>query len=72
MISCNIPDPEIGHNGGDVCIGEQLYQGGYQAKSWNAKKQFVNTSSVKRRGETKPMPGMRGHSDLVPNLVRVT
>lgn len=71
MMACNIPDMEIGHNGGDVCIGEQLYQGGYRMKSWNAKKQFVNTSSVKRRGDTQPMPGMRGHSDLVPHLVRV-
>lgn len=71
MIACNIPDPEIGHNGGDVTIGEQLYQGGYRMKSWNAKKQFIHTSSVKRRGETKPMPGTAGHADFVPRLVQV-
>lgn len=72
MINCNIPEPDIGHNGGDVCIGEQLYQGGYRMKSWNAKKQFIYTSSVKRRGDTKPMPGRPGHRELIPNLVKVT
>lgn len=50
MRACNIPDPELGHNGGDYTIGEQLYQGGYKLKQWNGRKQFVNTSSVPRRG----------------------
>ena len=68
MRACNIPDPEIGHNGGDVCIGEQLYQGGYRMKSWNAKKQYVNTSSVKRRGDTKPMPGTPGFDTVLAAL----
>lgn len=71
IVKCDIPDTEIGHNGGDVCIGEQLYQGGFRMKSWNAKKQFILTSSVSRRGETKPMPGTPGHAALVPTLVRV-
>lgn len=50
MRACNIPDVELGHNGGDYTIGEQLYQGGYELKAWNGQKQFVNTSSVPRRG----------------------
>lgn len=68
MRACNIPDPDIGHNGGDVCIGEQLYQGGYRLKSWNAKKQFVHTSSVQRRGKTLPMPGTPGHATWLTTL----
>jgi len=55
--NCDIPDRRLGHNGGDYTIGEQLYQGGYKMKSFNAKKQFVHTSSVKRRGITQSMPG---------------
>lgn len=58
---CDIPDvsPELGltHNGGDWIIGEQLYQGGFNAKTFNAHKQFVFTSSVPRRGVTMPVPG---------------
>jgi len=57
IVRCDIPDKRLGHNGGDYTIGEQLYQGGYKMKSFNAKKQFVHTSSVKRRGVTQPMPG---------------
>lgn len=50
MRACDIPDAELGHNGGDYTIGEQLYQGGFELKAWNGQKQFVNTSSVPRRG----------------------
>jgi len=71
IVKCNIPDPEIGHNGGDIMIGEQLWQGGLGMKTWNAKKQFIHTSSVKRRGETKPMPGTAGHDAVVARLVQV-
>lgn len=66
---CDIPDIDIGHNGGDVTIGEQLYQGGFRQKAWNAKKQFIHTSSVPRRGDTLPMPGTAGHQS--PRVVRV-
>lgn len=58
MRACDIPDPDIGHNGGDITIGEQLYQGGYEIKQFNANKQFIHTSSVDRRGVTRAMPGM--------------
>lgn len=50
MQACNIPDPALGHNGGDYTIGEQLYQGGFILNSWNSQKQFIHTSSVPRRG----------------------
>lgn len=50
MRRCNIPDPRIGHNGGDYMIGEQVHQGGYKLKQFNQKKQIVNWSSVARRG----------------------
>lgn len=46
----DIPDREIGHNGGDYMVGEQVWQAGFKAKGWNNRKQFVHTSSVKRRG----------------------
>lgn len=61
---CDIPDvsTELGltHNGGDWIIGEQLYQGGFDTKAFNAQKQFVFTSSVPRRGVTTPVPGETG------------
>jgi len=46
----NIPDPEIGQNGGDYMVAEQVWQAGYCHAGWNNKKQFVFTSSVPRRG----------------------
>ncbi|MCK4661200.1 MAG: hypothetical protein KAV82_16895, partial [Phycisphaerae bacterium] len=62
--NCDIPDAGIGHNGGDITIGEQLYQGGYRMKAFNGKKQFVHTSSVPRRGITTSMPGTAGHQEV--------
>lgn len=56
MRAADIPDLGTGltHTGGDWQIGEQLYQAGYGLKQFNGKKQFVRTSSVPRRGVTKP------------------
>lgn len=67
IVKCDIPDPGIAHNHGDVIIGEQLYQNGFRMKSFNARKQFVLTSSVKRRGVTTPVPGTHN----TPRLVQV-
>jgi len=53
-----VPDPEIGHNGTDYMIAEQLWQAGYGMKGWNNQKQFVFTSSVDRRGLTEYHTGM--------------
>lgn len=58
----NIPDPELGHNGGDYVVGAQVWQAGATVATWNSKKQFVFTSSVPRRGlhETHTaMPGWK-------------
>jgi len=75
IVKANIPDAELGHNGGDVTIGEQLYQAGFGMKTWNAKKQFVHTSSVGPRGisqkpdKNKLMPGQAGYQ--MPKLIQV-
>jgi len=53
-----VPDPEIGHNGTDYMLAEQLWQSGYGLKGWNNKKQFVRTSSVERRGLVEEHTGM--------------
>jgi len=59
IVKCDIPCGDLEHNGGDYTIGEQLYQGGYEVKAFNSRKQFVHTSSVNRRGVTTRMPGMQ-------------
>lgn len=61
MRTCDIPDPQLGHNGGDYAIGEQLYQGGFELRAWNGQKQFVHTSSVPRRGLSEPHFGKRAN-----------
>ena len=66
--TCDIPDPDIGHNGGDIAIGEQLYQGGYQMRPFNSHKEYVHTSSVPRRGPTLAMPGTVGHQNVVKQV----
>lgn len=50
MRICGIPDAEIQHNGGDVTIGEQLYQNGFAVRQFNNDKNMVLTSSCPRRG----------------------
>ena len=55
-----IPDETIGHNGGDYMLAEQLWQLGGRMKNWNGQKQFIHTSSVKRRGITEMHTGMSG------------
>jgi hypothetical protein len=60
MRAAGIPDTELGHNGGDVCIGQQLWQTGFKVKNWNGQKQFVVESSVPRRGLNEKHPGQAG------------
>lgn len=57
MRSCNVPDPRIGHNGGDYMIGEQLHQSGFKLCRFSQNKQIVNWSSVPRRGLNEPHTG---------------
>mgnify|MGYP007071586022 CR=1 FL=1 len=68
MIAADIPDLGTGltHTGGDWQIGEQLYQAGYGLKQFNGNKQFVRTSSVPRRGETKPTIDQVTNVPLLP------
>ena len=56
----DVPDPDIGHNGGDYMIGEQLWQNNCDLKDWNRNKSFVHTSSVARRGLTEVHTGQKG------------
>lgn len=55
MINSKIPDIRLSHNGGDVCIGEQLWQNGYTLKNWNGDKKTVCWSSTPRRGTSQPI-----------------
>jgi GT2 family glycosyltransferase len=57
--AADVPDPALGHNGGDYTIGAQLWQHGYSVASWNSNKQFVHTSSVPRRGLSEPHFGVK-------------
>lgn len=56
IIACDIPDARLNHNGGDITIGEQLYQGGYKMKQFNENKQYVKTSGAPRRGFRERFP----------------
>lgn len=58
IAKCDIPDPRLVHNGGDVCIGEQIYQQGYTAKHWNGDKRTVLWSSKPRRGISESIFGI--------------
>jgi hypothetical protein len=48
--ACDIPDTRLNHNGGDICIGEQLHQGGYKLQMFNKDKHLIHTSAAPRRG----------------------
>jgi ADP-heptose:LPS heptosyltransferase/GT2 family glycosyltransferase len=51
----DVPDERLSHNGGDICIGEQVWQNGYNLKSWNGDKKIVCWSSTARRGANQPI-----------------
>ena len=55
ITKANIPDVRLTHNGGDICIGEQLWQNGYTLKNWNGDKKIVCWSSTPRRGTSQPI-----------------
>jgi len=50
------PDPRINHNGGDVMMGEAIYQTGGQIKNWHY---GVAISDAKRRGYAEKPAGAR-------------
>lgn len=54
--SCDIPDPRLYHNGGDITIGEQVHQGGWKIKAFNTGKTHVHSSGAPRRGYSEEFP----------------
>jgi len=55
----DVPDVDIGHNGGDYMVGAQLWQNNCDLKDWNRNKTFVHTSSVPRRGLSEIHTGQK-------------
>jgi hypothetical protein len=55
IAKANIPDVRLTHNGGDICIGEQLWQNDYTLKNWNGDKRIICWSSTARRGASQPI-----------------
>jgi hypothetical protein len=58
MRIADIPDMRLNHNGGDICIGEQLWQNGYRVQMFNHNKALVHTSNHARRGYHEKFPWM--------------
>jgi ADP-heptose:LPS heptosyltransferase/GT2 family glycosyltransferase len=55
----DIPDTRLGHNGGDITIGEQVHQAGYLIKQWNKGKSMIACP-------TREQGGRRGYSEKFP------
>jgi hypothetical protein len=52
----DIPDVRLNHNGGDICLGEQVHQAGYGIKDFCRGKRPVAWSDAKRRGFHEDFP----------------
>jgi hypothetical protein len=59
IYACDIPDTRLNHNGGDICIGCQLQQAGYNMWLFNKDKKYVYTSHAPRRGYQETPPWLR-------------
>lgn len=59
MRQANIPDMRLGHNGGDITIGEQIHQAGFMIKQWNRGKSLIACPS-------REQGGRRGYSEKFP------
>lgn len=59
MRIAGIPDIRLGHNGGDITIGEQIHQAGFGIKQWNRGKSLVACP-------TREQGGRRGYSEKFP------
>ena len=57
--AANIPDVRLGHNGGDITIGEQMHQAGLGIQSWNKAKSLIACPSRENGGR-------RGYSEKFP------
>lgn len=55
-----VPDARLAHNGGDICIGEQVHQGGWKLADFSNNKNVVRWSGYPRRGLSEPHPGLPG------------
>ena len=66
--ACDIPDTALLHNGGDVAIGEQLYQCGFGLGSFNAKNQHIAISAAPRRGLSEPHFGTANYHLLASKV----
>ena len=53
---CDIPDLRLGHNKGDVTIGCQIHQAGYQISRFSQNKEIVRWSDADRRGKVERHP----------------
>lgn len=54
--AADVPDARLGHNGGDVCVGEQFRQAGFRLCPFNAHKALVHSSGAPRRGHSEAFP----------------
>lgn len=59
MRQADIPDVRLGHNGGDITIGEQVHQTGFLIKQWNKGKKLIACPS-------REQGGRRGYSEKFP------
>lgn len=59
MRLADIPDRRLGHNGGDITIGEQLHQAGFMIRQWNKGKSLIACPS-------REQGGRRGYSEKFP------
>lgn len=59
IAACEIPDMRLNHNGGDICIGEQLHQNDYGIRLFNRNKEIIHTSASPRRGFNEVFPWYR-------------
>lgn len=59
MRQADIPDVRLGHNGGDITLGEQMHQAGLLIKQWNRGKSLIACPS-------REQGGRRGYSEKFP------
>lgn len=56
MLDADVPCARLNHNGGDITIGEQIHQAGYEIVPFNKNKELINTSAKDRRGFREQFP----------------
>lgn len=59
MRACDIPDIRLGLSGGDITIGEQMWQGGFKLREFNTSKAFVRASGAPPRGLSPSTPQVK-------------